>query len=319
MDNRVYVVRCSDYSQANQKVSELLDMMGGMSQFVASDEKIALKANLLLAAKPEAAVTTHPRIVSAVASMAKKQGANLFIIDSPGSGYRYDPKTLTKTYRTTGMEQIAEEVGIDLNIDCSYREVSFPNGKMVKRVEAIAPLLDADGIFNVCKLKTHLFMYVTGAVKNNFGLIPGLAKPGYHAKLRDTGRFASMLLDLAELVSARLCIMDAVTAMEGEGPFAGDPRHVGLVLASTNPVAMDAVAGEIIGLRREDNPVLIEAEKRGWGPNRLEDVELMGIQASELRVSNFKTPATYYGESRSGGPQMVPTTDSSFIKTGLNA
>jgi len=62
---------------------------------------------------------------------------------------------------------------------------------------------------------------MTGAVKNHFGVIPGRAKPGYHVKLMDTGRFANMLLDLMNIVSSRISIMDAVIAMEGDGPSGG--------------------------------------------------------------------------------------------------
>ena len=136
-------------------------------------------------------------------------------------------------------------------------------------------------------------MSFTGAVKNNFGVIPGLAKPGYHAKLHDKEQFADMLLDLAEYVSPRLSIMDAVTAMEGDGPgAAGTPRHVGLLLGSTDPLALDVVACEIIGLRREANPLLIAAAKRGLAPSGIEEIELIGARISELRVSNYKLPAT---------------------------
>jgi uncharacterized protein (DUF362 family)/Pyruvate/2-oxoacid:ferredoxin oxidoreductase delta subunit len=318
MDSKVYAVKCPDYSETAEKMAQLLDMIGGIGAFAAKGEKIALKVNLLSAARPEQAVTTHPAIVSAVAIATKAQAAVPFIVDSPGSGYRYEKKVLMKTYRTTGMEDVAREAGIELNLDCSHREVSFPNGKLIKLFEVISPVIDADGVFNLCKLKTHMFTYMTAAVKNHFGVIPGLAKPGYHAKLGDTGRFAAMLLDLTELVSARLFILDAVMAMEGQGPFAGSPRQVGLILASTNPVALDAVAGEIIGLARERNPVLVEAEKRGMGPSRLEEVELIGVETKELRVPNFKTPLSYYGGTGMGGLAWYQRLLSPLFKDGMS-
>ncbi|MBF0530824.1 MAG: DUF362 domain-containing protein, partial [Deltaproteobacteria bacterium] len=272
MDNRVFAVRCRDYRQAGENIATLLEMMGGMKNFAARDESIALKVNLLLAARPEDAVTTHPAVVSAVAALVKAQGAKPFIVDSPGSGYKYDQKTLRKTYQVAGISQVAEKIGVEVNLDCSHESVAFPQGQLIKRFEVITPILKADAVFNLCKLKTHMFTYMTGAVKNNFGVIPGLVKPGYHAKLHDTNRFAAMLLDLTELVSARFFLMDAVTAMEGDGPMAGKPRPVGLILAALNPLALDVVGGEIIGLDRENNPILVEAEKRGLGPTRLEDV-----------------------------------------------
>jgi Pyruvate/2-oxoacid:ferredoxin oxidoreductase delta subunit len=55
------------------------------------------------------------------------------------------------------------------------------------------------------------------------------------------------------------------------------------------------VGGEIVGLEHDKNPVLVEGEKRGLGPHRIEDIEIVGIEAQSLRVPDFKTPATYFG------------------------
>lgn len=299
MDNKVYIVRCPDYEQVEEKIAELLSMMNGMTSFAGPGEKIVLKANLLQAAKPEKAVTTHPSVVASVARMVKNAGATPVIADSPG--YGYNKRTLDKIYRTCGMYRAAEEAGIELNFDTTHEVVSFPNGKLIKRFEVITPVVKADGVFNLCKLKTHVFMHMTGAVKNNFGVIPGLIKPGYHAKLHDTNHFANMLLDLTEYVSPRISIMDAVIGMEGHGPGAsGAPRHIGLLLAAKNPLALDIVASEIIGLRQENNPVLVEAEKRGLYPNCLQEVQVIGANISDLRISDYKFPATIFGGTGMG-------------------
>jgi NAD-dependent dihydropyrimidine dehydrogenase PreA subunit len=101
-----------------------------------------------------------------------------------------------------------------------------------------------------------------------------------------------MLLDLAACVGPRLSIMDAVIGMEGDGPNSGDPRHIGLLLASESMLALDVVASKIIGLPEESNPVLIEAKRRGLLPTRIEDVELIGIDAADLRIPDFDLPTT---------------------------
>jgi uncharacterized protein (DUF362 family)/ferredoxin len=292
MDTRVFVVKCPEYEQAAERVSELLAMMGGIEQFAAPGERIALEANLLLAAAPERAVTTHPTIVAALGRMAKERGAEPFIIDSPSAGYPYSENTMKRVYRTSKMVDAAQEARIDLNFDTTYQAVSFPDGELTKHFDILTPLVEADGVFNLCKLKTHIYMGMTGAVKNNFGAIPGRTKPGYHAKLADSARFAQMLLDLAACVAPRLSIMDAVIGMEGDGPNNGTPRHIGLLLGSRNPLALDAVAGEIIGLAHERNPVLVEAERQGLGPARIEDVDLIGIDAGDLRIPDFAHPST---------------------------
>ncbi len=295
MDSTVYMVQCPDYQQAGEKLGALMDLMGGIGRFARAGEKIVLKANLLREARPEEAVCTHPAVVEAVSRLAKGAGAVPVIVDSPGGGYRYGKKTLDKIYRTTGMLQAAENVGIHLNRDTTHRPVSYPQGVLIKHFDIIAPVLEADAVFNLSKMKTHLFTGMTGAVKNIFGVIPGRAKPGYHAKLHDGQRFAGMLLDLYFCVSPRLSIMDAVVAMEGDGPGTGDPRAVGLLLGSQNALALDVVATEIMGLNREQNPVLMEAERRELQPTRIEEVEIIGVDLAEVKVADFKPPRVSAG------------------------
>jgi uncharacterized protein (DUF362 family)/Pyruvate/2-oxoacid:ferredoxin oxidoreductase delta subunit len=301
MNNQVYIVSCLDYGKVDESIDRLVSMMGGMTLFVQPNERIVLKPNLLLPAKPEQAVTTHPRVVAAIARMVKKEGAFAVIADSPGSGYKYNEKALNTLYRKCGMYEAAEESGAELNFDTTYKPVSFLQGKLIKHFDVIAPVMEADAVLNLCKLKTHVLMGFTGAVKNNFGVIPGLAKPGYHAKLHDQDHFADMLLDLAEYVSPRLSIMDAVTGMEGDGPgAAGTPRQIGLLLGSKNPLALDIIAGEIIGLRREQNPLLIAAENRRLAPAGLDEIEVIGAEISKIRASDYRLPATAVSASLGG-------------------
>ncbi len=292
MKPRVYVVRCPTYEQVEGKLRELVERMGGMGQFTDPGDRVALKLNLLMAAEPEKAVTTHPAVAAAVGRLVEDAGASPFLIDSPTGGYSYTESTLKRVYRATGMQKAAERADLDVNVDTSYETVSYPEGKLIRHFEILSPLLEAERIFNLSKLKTHNLMTMTGAVKNLFGAIPGRIKPGYHAKLTDKSLFAQMLLDLAGCVHPRLSIMDAVVGMEGDGPGSGTPRPVGLLIGSESPLALDVVAGEIMGLDREENPLLVEAEKQGRDPTRLEEIELVGMDPGELRIPDFQLPST---------------------------
>jgi uncharacterized protein (DUF362 family)/Pyruvate/2-oxoacid:ferredoxin oxidoreductase delta subunit len=288
MGKHVYIVKCKDYEEIGEKLSVLIQLMGGMGRFARQDEKIVLKVNLLREAKPEEAVTTHPSLVATLGRMAREEGAVCVIADSPGGGYRYNRKTLDKIYNTNGMHWAAQQAGITVNWDTSARAVSYSEGILAKHFDIITPVHEADAVLNLCKMKTHLFTVMTGAVKNIFGVIPGLSKPGYHAKLHDTMRFAGMLLDLAQYVSPRLTIMDAVVAMEGDGPGTGDPRQVGLLIGSEDPLALDVIAGEIMGIDRKKNPILMEAERRGLKPTNPEDIEVVGAELDDIKVPDFK-------------------------------
>lgn len=291
-ETQVYAASCPDYGQAEEAIRALVEQMGGMGRFVRPGERIVLKANLLRAAPPESAICTHPAVVEAVAKLVKEAGGTPVICDSPG-GALHKEAVLRSLYEKTGMAAAAAAAGAELSMDSSTRTVSLPEGKVLRQAEIITPVAEADGVIDLCKMKTHVLMSMTGAVKNLFGVIPGLSKVGYHATHPDHDTFADVLLDLTGYVRPRLSLMDGILAMEGDGPgSSGTPRQVGLLLASANPLALDTAAGAIMNLPRKDNPVLLAAERRGLTPCRMEDVELIGGTVEELRMADYKFPAS---------------------------
>ena len=291
-ETQVYAASCPDYEQAEACIRALVEQMGGMGRFVRPGERIVLKANLLRAAPPESAICTHPAVVEAVAKLVKEAGGTPVICDSPG-GALHKEAVLRSLYEKTGMAAAAAAAGAELAMDSSTRTVSLPEGKVLRQAEIITPVAEADGVIDLCKMKTHVLMSMTGAVKNLFGVIPGLSKVGYHATHPDHATFADVLLDLTGYVKPRLSLMDGILAMEGDGPgSSGTPRQAGLLLAAANPLALDTAAGAIMNLPRQDNPVLLAAERRGLTPCRMEDVELIGGTVEELRMADYKFPAS---------------------------
>ena len=291
-ETQVYAASCPDYGQAEECIRALVEQMGGMGRFVRPGERIVLKANLLRAAPPESAICTHPAVVEAVAKLVKEAGGTPVICDSPG-GALHKEAVLRSLYEKTGMAAAAAAAGAELSMDSSTRTVSLPEGKVLRQAEIITPVAEADGVIDLCKMKTHVLMSMTGAVKNLFGVIPGLSKVGYHATHPDHATFADVLLDLTGYVKPRLSLMDGILAMEGDGPgSSGTPRQAGLLLAAANPLALDTAAGAIMNLPRQDNPVLLAAERRGLTPCRMEDVELIGGTVEELRMADYKFPAS---------------------------
>lgn len=145
------------------------------------------------------------------------------------------------------MTAIAQELGVKLNEDISFQSIPYEAGKAVKGFDIISPILEADVVISVSKLKTHVMSYMTGAVKNLFGCIPGTYKAEYHFRMPDKKTFCNMLVDLCECIKPTLSIMDAVECMEGNGPTSGSPRHAGYLLGSADPYALDAVACKMAG------------------------------------------------------------------------
>ncbi len=292
--NDVSIARCLSYDidAVRAAVRQLLMPLGGIESFVNPGDKVLLKANLLMRRKPEAVTTTHPAIVQAVAELVLEAGGKPIICDSPGGYHFYTASTLDAVYETCGMKEAARASGAELSYDTEVEDVPWPGGRMMKSVKTIRPVLHADKIINLPKLKTHMMMVYSGAVKNLFGIIPGSFKTEYHFRFEDENDFAGVLVDICEFAKPALTVMDAVVGMEGYGPTNGHPRQVGLVLASADPYRLDVVAASAIGLDPRKVPTIRESAARGFCTTRVEDVRIAGPALAEVAVPDFDKPTT---------------------------
>jgi len=292
----VAVVRCQGYDEAavDDAVGRGLMLLGGVEQFVAAGEHLLLKPNLLTAARPEQAVTTHPAVFRAVAHHLLAASASLTYGDSPGFELRSGTAA-----RAAGMAAVAEELGIPTADFSRGQDVSFPDGRLIKRFTLAAGVVEADGVVSLPKLKTHGLTRITGAIKNQFGCIPGILKSEFHARLSDLEHFSQMLVDLNRLVRPRLYVMDGIVAMEGNGPRNGKPRPLSVLLVSSDPVALDSVVCRLVGL----DPELVRPIWWGeeWGLGRYRDVELLGDSVEDLAAEDFDVNRQRSLECHQGG------------------
>ena len=229
--------------QVASGLRRLLEPLGGMAAFVRPGERVLLKPNLLMAKPPEAAVTTHPEVVRAVILEVQRAGAIPLVGDSPGVG------SYKKIAEKCGIAAVCAETGAEL---VEFREALTVKGSGIfRQIELARPYLEADRIINLPKLKTHEMMTMTCAVKNLFGSVVGTAKAGWHLKAgADRELFARMLLEIYLIRQPELTIVDAIVAMEGDGPGSGDPRQTGLLLAGDNAVAVDLIVAQLAGIPR---------------------------------------------------------------------
>jgi uncharacterized protein (DUF362 family)/Pyruvate/2-oxoacid:ferredoxin oxidoreductase delta subunit len=299
----VSVVRCENYNRENvcAAVRKAIDLVGGVGAFVSPGQKVFLKFNLLQGSAPETCITTNPEVVYAVAKLLKDHGCEVLIGDSPGSGSLYSESNLKKAYEVSGYDKIAQELGVRLNYNVGYREVSAPESTTIKRFPIISPGLDCDALVVVSKAKTHSLTYLSGAAKNIFGVIPGLEKPTYHARLPDPGAFGRMIIDINDIVKPKLQIMDAVMGMEGDGPHAGTPRKIGTVLASGNYSAVDVATCRLMSLDPLRVPTISAAIERGYLKGDMSDISLVGDNLENLIVKDYQCPSTYLGQGGNSG------------------
>ncbi len=307
MSQPVAIARCPTYQQdlVDQAVHDAVDLLGGMAQFVRPGQKVLLKVNLLSASAPEAAITTHPAVVEAMVKAVQSAGGHPIIGDSPGASVRYTENGLRSVYRISGMADVAARTGAELMLDTRSETVSFPQGKLLKRIEVIRPALEADVIISLPKFKNHVLTTFTGATKNMFGVVPGAQKALLHVTPRTLSNFVEVLLDILEWSAPALTLMDGIMGMEGDGPSGGRPRQVGVVLASRDAVALDVVAVQIAGLPAEQVPLLKQSIARGWWSGRTEDIPTLGVPLDEVKLADFR-PAR---PNRHPGGTGVPLLD----------
>jgi uncharacterized protein (DUF362 family)/ferredoxin len=290
----VALVQCPSYEakEVDGAIDRGIELLGGIGRFAAPGETIVLKPNLLVARDAERAVTTHPSVFRAVARRFAETGAEVSYGDSPGFGR---PATVA---RRAGLTSIAEELGIIFAEFTRGRTASFPEGDLIKQFTIAEGILAADGIISLPKMKCHGLTRITGAIKNQYGCIPGPLKAEFHARLPNADLFSRMLVDLNRFLRPRLFVMDGIVAMEGNGPQNGTPRSMNVLLFSADPVALDAAVCAIIGLYPTLVLPIVHGERFGLGCAT--DIEYVGDS-----IDSFITPDFDVNRRRAsttGGP-----------------
>jgi len=317
---QVSILRCREYEKHLLKttIREALDLIGGINRFMRKGYRVLLKINLLSPKPPQAAVTTHPVFVEALVELFKEAGAGQVMVGDSSGGAIAGRAVTGKAFKVSGVQEAAERAGAKvLNFDKTGVEgIEIRNGETIYLAK---PVVDADLVVSVPKLKTHSATLFTGAVKNMYGCIPGLRKAEYHRRYPKPHRFARVIADIYSISRVGLAIMDGVTGMEGNGPGSGTPRDVGLVLASDDGVALDSVTCRIIGYNPLKISHLAECHRRGLGVVDLDKIQIKGLKIEDVEIGDYKLPSNaflsylpdFIGSSILNALKAVPVADSS--------
>jgi len=281
--SKVALVRCEsyEYSEVKASVQKGIDLLGGAGEFALPGEKILLKPNWIVAVPPKRCATTHPSVFKAVCEIFLAAGVSLCYGDSPGRGTEED-ETLVAA-EATGFAEIGTLLDIPLADFLHGREIKTDSGEFYIANGA----LDCDGIISLPKLKTQGFLKLTGAVKNQMGCIPGKRKAAYHVQFQRPSDFARMLIDLNMFLKPRLYIMDGIMAMEGNGPMSGDPKKMGVLLFSSDPIALDATVCRLVDVNPEYSYTVLFGMKAGHGTYKSSEITLLGDPLEGFIASDF--------------------------------
>jgi len=295
-DNGTVCIQKATYDTID--LDTLLQPLGSIAAYVHKGEKVLLKVNLLSATTPEKAVVTNPLLVQKTAEAVLDAGATPIIGDSPAG--QFTKRRLHKVYERAGLLALSRDLGIELNYDTRTTTVPVPHGVRLTTTPLCNFIRNADKIIALPKTKTHSYIIMTLSTKIMFGAVPGLTKAKYHALYPRKSAFANMLLDVLSVAPPDLVIMDGIIDMQGEGPGAGTPVHLGVILAADHPIALDLAVCHMLHIEPVGVPTLKQAKLRKlWPPHIIypqltpDDVAFTGFilpRTTDYLLTGKKTP-----------------------------
>ena len=283
MKQSLYNVENYDESGVYEAICKIM-----ADQDIASDlkpeMKIVIKPNLIMGKNPSHPTTTHPAVIRAVAKWLREQGCeNITLAES--SGGLYDHNAMRNVYHTCQVDTLSDVLTLNDNFEATT--VFSPEGFKCHSFHLINPIVEADYIINICKLKTHAMTMYSGGIKNLFGTIPGLEKPQMHYMFPNLHDFSNMLVELSQVVAPNLTIVDAIDAMEGNGPTGGDSHPLHMLLGARDHYTQDWFAAGLMKIEPTDVEMIKIAKEKGLVHE--DEIELLGDPIPD-NLTPFKIP-----------------------------
>jgi len=259
---KVAIIKGTDPVQ--QTVQALTMISSDVDAALSQKKPILVKPNYLNSKAPSTGITTDGRVVEGVVKFLKEKGHDVVIGEGSGFGETFN------AFRVAGVDAVAERYGVrlvDLNKD-EFVEVYPPNALSLKKVKVAKTAVDSV-IVSVPKLKLHRIAGVTLSLKNMMGALA--TKGVMHAGFS----LSENIADLASVLTPRVAVVDGIIAGEGH-ESSGNPVEMNLVIAGTDPVAVDSVGAAVMGVLPEDVKHLVLAEKKGLGTCQLDQITVVG-------------------------------------------
>jgi uncharacterized protein (DUF362 family) len=233
-----------------------INALGGMKRFVHPRETVVIKPNVGWDRVPMQAANTNPLVVATLVTLCFEVGAKRVVVtDNSCNDTR-------RCFTRSGIWKTVEAAGGEVQLPAPHRFIPYElGGTILGRMPVLVPAVRADRFINVPIAKHHGLSGFTGAMKNLYGVLGG-RRNRLHQKIDDS------IVDLAHFLRATLTVMDATRVLMRSGPQGGnidDTMAVGEVIASTDPVAVDAYSCTLVGQKASDLPYLIQAQHRGLG------------------------------------------------------
>jgi len=278
------IAPCDSYARLGEAFGELAEK-AGLGKFAerARGKKVFVKPNMLGHYRPEQAVSTHPELVRLVVRWLRKAGAEVMVGDNCGvAGYGLNERAA----KITGIAEASEGAYVNIAREVVEKEI---DSRFFQKLVLSRPILDADLVVNLPKLKTHTLSLLTLGIKNMFGMVAGASKSKVHNSAPRVEEFGEALSDIFRVRPPELTIVDGVLGMDGNGPSFGRVRPIGYLLASENAAAADLVIASLAGIDPKMCHHLRITGERGLGPGSIKEVEIAGRFKP---IPRFRLPST---------------------------
>ncbi|MHB0998886.1 MAG: DUF362 domain-containing protein [Armatimonadota bacterium] len=244
-------------------VKKAVNGLGGIKKFVKPGQSVLIKPNIAWARTPGQAANTNPQIITALVKMCKEAGAKRITVFD----HTCDPSV--SAFRVNGAKEFIPKSGAKLiagDSQSMYKRISIPKGKILKTDECFRELLDADVFINVPIAKSHGASVITASMKNLMGT-------NWDRGVWHNAGLDQCIADYATVVKADLIVLDATRILMNNGPKGpGETKDVNQVIASTDPVAVDAYAATLLGKKPAQIGHIVAASKMGLGQIDLKKV-----------------------------------------------
>ncbi len=222
--------------------------------------RVLLKPNLV-EHHPGQPVNTHPWVIVAIAEALRQLGAAEVTVGD-GPGHRRDSEAILEG---SGLGELLRQAGhafVDLNYEPATRRTMRDDLSGLGTLPVARPVLAADLVISLAKLKTHHWAGVTLSMKNLFGCLPG-AELGWPKNPLHWAGIPRVTVDLWRSLAPDFAIVDGVVGMQGDGPIMGNPVQAGFIAMGEHLPAVDACCTRLMGLHAERVPTLRLARTHG--------------------------------------------------------
>ncbi len=253
-----------------EAVKRAIDALGGIGRFVQAGESVLVKPNIGWDRLPMHGANTNPEVVAAIVRLCKEAGAGKVVVTDMSCN---DPR---RCFERSGIWKAAEDAGAEVVLPTDGLFEAADLGGGLGSWQVLKPLFEAQRVINVPVVKHHGTSRLTAGMKNWYGVLSAERRANLHRRMDEA------IAALAAAVRPSLTVVDATRVLLRNGPQGGglsDVEERNLLAASTDPVAADAWAAEVLGKAVADIGYIGLAERAGLGtatlqPENKQEIEL---------------------------------------------